>query len=401
MSRRRDRRESALRRRRAGGFDRVAAENVQCLCDNPLGVEPGLGVHRLRLPCSMKMSGKTIERTSTPPSRRPCSGNVCSTCEPKPPIDPSSIVIRTSCSSARLKISSTSSGLAKRASATVVERPNFASSSAASNIPQGGRRRREARLCCPGEQFVLCRFRADADLRDRHANAVASRVTNRRRTIVDRGRCRNHMREFGFVRRSHEDEIREAAEIGDVERAGVRWPIGADKPGPIDRKAHRKRLNRDIVHDLIVGALQERRIDHAERLETFRRESRRERHRVLFGDANVEESVGNALPKISSPVPAGIAAVTATMRSSSALPRSGSLRKPWCKTALGLGLRLFSGRDVERCYGVIFVAGGLRGRIAFALLGHDMHRIGPLRASRTFLRIGSRWSRLWPSIGPT
>ena len=33
--------------------------------------------------------------------------------------------------------------------------------------------------------------------------------------------------------------------------------IGADKAGAIDRKADRKVLDRHIVHDLVVGPLQE------------------------------------------------------------------------------------------------------------------------------------------------
>src|SRR5271165_2056771 len=81
--------------------------------------------------CSWNRSGKTIERARSAPSSRPCSRRRCMTCEPNPPIDPSSIVISASCSSASLRIRSMSSGLAKRASATVVERPNLSSSSAA------------------------------------------------------------------------------------------------------------------------------------------------------------------------------------------------------------------------------------------------------------------------------
>ena len=43
--------------------------------------------------------------------------------------------------------------------------------------------------------------------------------------------------------------------------------VGADKPGPIYREADRQRLNRNVVHDLVVASLQERRIDRAKRLE--------------------------------------------------------------------------------------------------------------------------------------
>ena len=56
-----------------------------------------------------------------------------------------------------------------------------------------------------------------------------------------------------------------------------------------------RRLDRDVVDDLIVGALQERRIDHRERLEAFGGEAGGERHAVLFGDADVEAAFREAL----------------------------------------------------------------------------------------------------------
>ena len=40
--------------------------------------------------------------------------------------------------------------------------------------------------------------------------------------------------------------------------------IGADQTGSIDRETHRQFLNGDIVHDLIVAALQKGRVDRGE-----------------------------------------------------------------------------------------------------------------------------------------
>ena len=80
----------------------------------------------------------------------------------------------------------------------------------------------------------------------------------------------------------------QAAQIGDVEGAGMGRPVRADQSGPVEGETDRQVLDRDIVHDLIVGALQEGRIDGAERLVAFRRQAGRERHRVLLGDADVE-----------------------------------------------------------------------------------------------------------------
>ena len=47
-------------------------------------------------------------------------------------------------------------------------------------------------------------------------------------------------------------------------------------------------LDGDVVHDLVIGALQERRIDRRERLEAFGRKAGGERDAVLLGNADVE-----------------------------------------------------------------------------------------------------------------
>ena len=64
--------------------------------------------------------------------------------------------------------------------------------------------------------------------------------------------------------------------------------VGADEAGAVHGKAHRQPLDRDIVHHLIVAALQEGRINRAERLVALGRKTCGERHRVLFGDADIE-----------------------------------------------------------------------------------------------------------------
>jgi hypothetical protein len=84
------------------------------------------------------------------------------------------------------------------------------------------------------------------------------------------------------------------AEIGDVEAAGMGGAVGADQPGAVHREAHRQILDRDVVHDLVVGALQEGRIDRAERLHALGREAGGEGHRMLLGDADVEGALGEA-----------------------------------------------------------------------------------------------------------
>ncbi len=103
------------------GTSRPSASNT--FLTMPLASSPALAYIAFGESWSMKMSGSTIERIFRALSSAPLSDSVWKTWAAKPPIAPSSIVISTSCSLARRSTISVSSGLAKRASATVVERP--------------------------------------------------------------------------------------------------------------------------------------------------------------------------------------------------------------------------------------------------------------------------------------
>ena len=75
----------------------------------------------------------------------------------------------------------------------------------------------------------------------------------------------------------------------------MRGPVGADQAGAVEREAHGQALDGHVVHHLVVGALQEGRIDGRERLEAFRGQARGEGHAVLLGDADVEGALGELL----------------------------------------------------------------------------------------------------------
>ena len=75
----------------------------------------------------------------------------------------------------------------------------------------------------------------------------------------------------------------------------MRRTVGADQAGAVEREAHRQALDRHVVHDLVVGALQEGRVDRAERLVAFGGKPGREGHRVLLGDADVEGAMRERL----------------------------------------------------------------------------------------------------------
>ena len=142
---------------------------------------------------------------------------------------------------------------------------------------------------------ALADLERHAEFRHLDADAVAARIAQCGRPVVDRDLGRDHVDEFGLVGRRHQHEARQAAEIGDVERAGMGRSVGADEARAVEREAHRQALDRDVVHDLVVGALQEGRIDRGERLVAFGGQTGGERHRVLLGDADIEGALGERL----------------------------------------------------------------------------------------------------------
>ena len=89
--------------------------------------------------------------------------------------------------------------------------------------------------------------------------------------------------------------------------------VRADQAGPVDGEAHRQPLDRHVVHHLVEAALQERRVDRAERPQPRRREPGGESHRMLLGDADVEAPPREPLGERFTPVPSGMAAVIATI----------------------------------------------------------------------------------------
>ena len=63
--------------------------------------------------------------------------------------------------------------------------------------------------------------------------------------------------------------------------------IGADQAAAVDGENDRQILQRNVMHQLVVGALQESRIDGDDRLQPFASETGGEGDGVLFGDADI------------------------------------------------------------------------------------------------------------------
>ncbi len=154
--------------------------------------------------------------------------------------------------------------------------------------------------------------------------------------------------------------------------------VRSDQPGTVEREADRELLDHDVMDDLVIGALQEGRIDGAERLVAFAGEAGGEGHGVLLGDADIEGAGRKRLAEQIEPGAGRHGGIDGD--DLVVVPRFLDQRvgeHPRIGRGVGDGLLLRAGGDVEALHAMIFVGGGLRRRIALALLGDDMDQDRP------------------------
>ena len=235
-----------------------------------------------------------------------------------------------------------------------------------------------------GEDGDGCALAHDAALADGQdlaaaghvdAQAIAARIAEGNGAGIIGGGGRHHVAQFGFVGGGHLHDARNGAEIGGVVIAGMGGAIGPDITGPIDGKAHRQVLDRHVMHDLIIGALQEGGIDGAERAHALAGEARRKGDGVLFGNAHVKAAAGEEFGEFieaGARGHGGIDGDNARIVLGFLDQRLGKDRGIGGRIGDRLGLR--PGDDVELGDAVIFVGRVLGGAIALALLGDDMHQ---------------------------
>ena len=250
-------------------------------------------------PWSMKWSGSPRCRIGT---AMPAAASASATALPAPPATTfSSTVTSASCSRA------------SRAHELDVERLHEAHvGDRRVELLGGGERRMQHRPEREERDAVraLRRLAPDFALADRqrvHRGSIATpgpaaaRIAHRRRRARASIAGVQHLPALVLVGRRHHRHVRQAAQVREVERADVRRAVGADDAGAVDREHDRQVLQHDVVDQLVVRALQERRVDRDHRLHAFARESRGERHRVLLGDADVEIAIREFLREAHEP----------------------------------------------------------------------------------------------------
>src|SRR5690606_12734982 len=163
-------------------------------------------------------------------------------------------------------------------------------------------------------------------------------------------------------------------EIGRVESAAMGRPVCAHEPGSVDGEAYGELLDRDVMDHLVVGALQESRIDGRKWPVALCREPCGKGDRMLLGDADVE---GTVRKRLAEQVEAGARGHGSgdgdNLIVLARLLYQGFGEDLGVARCVGRRLGLRTGNHVEPGYAVILVGGRLRRRIALALLRDDVN----------------------------
>ena len=100
-----------------------------------------------------------------------------------------------------------------------------------------------------------------------------------------------HLAALVLVGRRHHHHVRHCAQEADVERPLMGGAVGAYQAGPVDGEQHRQVLQRHIVDQLVIGPLQEARIDGDHGFLVGDGKASGEGDRMLFGDGYVEVAI--------------------------------------------------------------------------------------------------------------
>ena len=155
---------------------------------------------------------------------------------------------------------------------------------------------------------------AGASLKRRNIFAdIAFRESDRRGTVVDVERLAELLAQPGAVPGRRHTHAGDDAQHRQIPHAVVAGTVRAGDPGAVEHHRDRQLVHRHVHHDLVERAVEEGRVDRHHRVQSTHGQSGCRRHRVLLGDADVEQPVREALPNAVNPVGPGMAAVIATM----------------------------------------------------------------------------------------
>ena len=96
-----------------------------------------------------------------------------------------------------------------------------------------------------------------------------------------------HIRQLILVFRLHQRDVRDAAQVGDIEEAVVRRAIARRDARAVHAEGDRQALQADVMDDHVVGALHESRVDRADWAKVAGGDAGGEERGVLLGDTDV------------------------------------------------------------------------------------------------------------------
>ncbi len=251
-------------------------------------------------PWSWKRSGRVMCRTASDERSKSLLLSRWLTCAPKPAIAPSSTVT----SAAWLRRQ-----LLHKAFVEWLGEPRVGNGAAdALLFEQIGRAQRVGQARAKAQDGNIVAFAQDAAFADfedfRHrgkgnTGPFATGIAERDRAFVVSGRRRRHVHQFGFVGRCHDHHAGQGSP-DKRDRSSPAWvaPSAPTKASTIDGEANGQTLNGDVMHHLVIGALQEGRIDRAIRLVAFGCQPGGERHGMLLRNADIEHAVRKAFGEL-------------------------------------------------------------------------------------------------------
>ena len=126
-------------------------------------------------------------------------------------------------------------------------------------------------------------------------HTVAARIADHKSAFVGQLRGVHEPAQLVLVHRIGNSEVGDGAQRSHVEGAVVRGTVFAHQSGPIKAEYHRQTQQRQIVDDVVVGALSKGAVDIAEGLQPVFGHTARESDGVPFGNAHIENTLWHFL----------------------------------------------------------------------------------------------------------
>ena len=151
--------------------------------------------------------------------------------------------------------------------------------------------------CTLPAHFALAKRQACQSRLCGHACARAAWVAHGHRVVLLK-RGTEQLAALVFVGRAGNAHVGNAAQIRNVVGTRVGGTIGTDQASAVQGKHHGQVLQCHIMNQLVIAALQKRRINRHHGLEALTRHTCGECHRMLLGNTHIVVALGKAFVKL-------------------------------------------------------------------------------------------------------